>query len=147
MFLSHGILVRITFSLLAIATLYNFYYVFANYLCHSGSHEGFFASVLYPSMSQGHESLVWNEKQCEAAFPLLTKEIDDSVSGGPFQFNRSVDSYTGQVHGRIKDGKVREITRAKAYHRALTFGELEALYHFCRRSSFPRYAQRESGGL
>ena len=53
-----------------------------------------------------HESLLLNEQQCQVAFPMLTKEVDDAVAAGPFQFNRSTDEYSGQTHAKIKGGKV-----------------------------------------
>jgi hypothetical protein len=59
---------------------------------------------------QDRTSLLLDEGQCSGAFPLLNKEIDDAVAAGPFSFKRAVDDYTGQTHGRIKDGKVRTST-------------------------------------
>lgn len=56
------------------------------------------------------ESLVLTEDQCRATFPLLTKELDNALARGPFQFNRSTEDYTGQIQGRIKDGKIFIIT-------------------------------------
>ncbi|OIW29052.1 hypothetical protein CONLIGDRAFT_645192 [Coniochaeta ligniaria NRRL 30616] len=44
-------------------------------------------------------------EQCNAAFPGLTKEIDDAVAQGPFTLKQTGDS--GPLQGRIKDGQVR----------------------------------------
>ncbi|TGO17688.1 hypothetical protein BTUL_0015g00230 [Botrytis tulipae] len=52
------------------------------------------------------QSLSLTEDQCRAAFPDLTKEIDDAVTRGPFPLKRQPDHRTGLVQGRIKDGKV-----------------------------------------
>lgn len=52
------------------------------------------------------QSLSLTEDQCRAAFPGLTKEIDDAVARGPFPLKRQPDHRTGLVQGRIKDGKV-----------------------------------------
>lgn len=52
------------------------------------------------------QSLSLTEDQCRAAFPGLTKEIDDAVARGPFPLKRQPGHYTGLVQGRIKDGKV-----------------------------------------
>lgn len=43
-------------------------------------------------------------EQCAAAFPGLTKEIDDAVAKGPFVLERT--SELGPLIARIKDGKV-----------------------------------------
>jgi hypothetical protein len=45
-----------------------------------------------------------DEKQCNAAFPGLTKEIDDSVAQGPFTLKQIGES--GPLQGRIRDGKL-----------------------------------------
>jgi hypothetical protein len=50
------------------------------------------------------ENLSLNEEECDAAFPGLTKEIDDAVSLGPFKVKQTGD--LGPLQGRIKDGKV-----------------------------------------
>lgn len=52
------------------------------------------------------QSLSLTEDQCAAAFPGLTKEIDDAVARGPFPLMRQPDHHTGLVQGRIKNGKV-----------------------------------------
>lgn len=49
-------------------------------------------------------NLSLDEEQCSAAFPGLTKEIDDSVAQGPFPLKQTGDS--GPLQGRIKDGKL-----------------------------------------
>ena len=59
---------------------------------------------------QDRTSLLQDEGQCSEAYPLSNKEIDDAISAGSFIFKRAVDDYTGQTHGRIKDGKVRTST-------------------------------------
>jgi len=98
MFFSHGAPVRIACALLALTALYNFYYGFAGYFRYD------------PGVSKvalDHDSLFLNREQCEARFPLLGKEIDDAVAAsGKFVFNRTTEGWMGQVHGRIKDGKV-----------------------------------------
>jgi hypothetical protein len=43
-------------------------------------------------------------EQCAAAFPGLTKEIDDAVAKGPFVLEKS--GTLGPLVARIKDGKV-----------------------------------------
>jgi hypothetical protein len=50
-------------------------------------------------------NLFLTQEQCAAAFPALTKEIDDRVTAGPFELDWSPD-YQGSIQGRIKDGKV-----------------------------------------
>ncbi|KAK3381274.1 glycosyl transferase family 90-domain-containing protein [Podospora didyma] len=50
------------------------------------------------------ENLSLTEDQCDAAFPGLTKEIDDVVSKGPFTVKQSGD--LGPLQGRIKDGQI-----------------------------------------
>jgi hypothetical protein len=50
-------------------------------------------------------NLSLDEEQCKAAFPELTKEIDDAVAEGPFTLKQTGDG--GPVQGRIKDGQVR----------------------------------------
>lgn len=49
-------------------------------------------------------NLSLDEEQCNAAFPGLTKEIDDSVAQGAFVLKQTGDS--GPLQGRIKDGKL-----------------------------------------
>lgn len=51
-------------------------------------------------------SRLLTEEQCAATFPGLTKEIDDAVARGPFDWEMPPDGYTGLVQVRIKDGKV-----------------------------------------
>jgi len=50
-------------------------------------------------------NLSLDEDQCNAAFPGLTKEIDDAVAEGPFTLKQTGDS--GPLQARIKDGQVR----------------------------------------
>lgn len=50
-------------------------------------------------------NLSLDEEQCKAAFPGLTKEIDDAVAEGPFTLKQTGDS--GPLQGRIKNGQVR----------------------------------------
>lgn len=50
-------------------------------------------------------NLSLDAEQCNAAFPGLTKEIDDAVAQGPFALKQTGDS--GPLQGRIKDGQVR----------------------------------------
>ena len=52
------------------------------------------------------KSLSLEEKQCQAAFPGLTQEIENAVSQGPFELKRLPDDTPGLVQGRIKNGKV-----------------------------------------
>lgn len=47
-------------------------------------------------------NLSLGEEQCKAAFPGLTKEIEDTVAQGPFTLKQTGDS--GPLQGRIKDG-------------------------------------------
>lgn len=49
-------------------------------------------------------NLSLNEDQCNAAFPRLTKEIENTVAHGPFVVKQLGD--TGPLQGRIKNGKV-----------------------------------------
>lgn len=49
-------------------------------------------------------NLSLDEEQCNAAFPGLTKEIEDTVAEGPFQVKQTGD--LGPLQGRIKDGQV-----------------------------------------
>lgn len=49
-------------------------------------------------------NLSLSEEQCNAAFPGLTKEIDDAVAEGPFKVKSTGDR--GHLQGRIKDGQV-----------------------------------------
>ncbi|KAB5554883.1 glycosyl transferase family 90-domain-containing protein [Coniochaeta sp. 2T2.1] len=49
-------------------------------------------------------NLSLDEEHCNAAFPGLTKEIDDAVAQGPFTLKQKGDS--GPVQGRIKDGQL-----------------------------------------
>lgn len=51
---------------------------------------------------------------CNAAFPGLTKEIEDAVARGPFVLKRQPGHATGIVQGRIEDGKVGS-ERAEGY--------------------------------
>jgi len=69
------------------------------------------------------ESLSLNEQQCRAAFPGLTKEIDDAVARGPFILEKKPDDYQGLVQARIKDGKVR-VDQALRGDRVLILGNL-----------------------
>ncbi len=50
-------------------------------------------------------SLNLDENECSAAFPGLTKDIDDSVAGGPFTLRQAKDM--GPLQARIKNGQVR----------------------------------------
>jgi len=59
----------------------------------------------YPSKDRT-KSLFLTEHQCRAAFPGLTKEIDDAVARGPFILEKQPDDYQGLVQARIRDGKV-----------------------------------------
>lgn len=45
-----------------------------------------------------------DKDQCDAAFPGLTKEIDDAVAEGSFTLKQTGDS--GPLQGRIKDGQL-----------------------------------------
>lgn len=49
-------------------------------------------------------NLSLGEDECDAAFPGLTKEIDDTVAEGPFRVKQTGDG--GPVQGRIRDGQV-----------------------------------------
>ncbi|KAH8902684.1 hypothetical protein BR93DRAFT_947773 [Coniochaeta sp. PMI_546] len=49
-------------------------------------------------------NLSLDAEQCDAAFPGLTKEIDDAVAQGPFALKQTGDS--GPLQGRIKDGQL-----------------------------------------
>lgn len=49
-------------------------------------------------------NLSLDKDQCDAAFPGLTKEIDDAVAEGPFILKQTGDS--GPLQGRIKDGQL-----------------------------------------
>lgn len=55
-------------------------------------------------------SLSLTERQCASAFPELNKEIDRALSQGPFDLNKVADDYSGSVQGRIKNGKVCNLT-------------------------------------
>lgn len=50
-------------------------------------------------------NLSLDEDQCNAAFPGLTKEIDDVVAEGPFLVKQT--SGLGPLQGRIQNGQVR----------------------------------------
>jgi len=50
------------------------------------------------------DNLSLGEDECKAAFPGLTKEIDDTVAKGPFTVKRI--GQLGPLQGRIKDGQV-----------------------------------------
>lgn len=50
-----------------------------------------------------------DEAQCRAAFPGLTREIDDAVAEGPFVVKQTGD--LGPLQGRIKDGQVSAFVR------------------------------------
>ncbi|KAK0701475.1 glycosyl transferase family 90-domain-containing protein [Apiosordaria backusii] len=50
-------------------------------------------------------NLSLDEDQCNAAFPGLTKEIDDAVAQGPFTMKRYSNNQ-GPLQGRIKDGQI-----------------------------------------
>jgi hypothetical protein len=52
------------------------------------------------------DNLSLTEAQCAAAFPGLTKEVDEAVSRGTFSLKRT--GSRGPLKGRIRDGKVRE---------------------------------------
>ncbi|KAK3350166.1 glycosyl transferase family 90-domain-containing protein [Lasiosphaeria hispida] len=49
-------------------------------------------------------NLSLGEDECDAAFPGLTKEIDDTVAEGPFRVKQTGDG--GPVQGRIRDGQI-----------------------------------------
>ncbi|GAB1316267.1 Glycosyl transferase CAP10 domain-containing protein [Madurella fahalii] len=49
-------------------------------------------------------NLSLDEEQCDAAFPGLTKEIDDVVAEGPFQVKQA--NGLGPLQGRIQDGQI-----------------------------------------
>ena len=49
-------------------------------------------------------NLSLDEDQCNAAFPGLTKEIENTVAHGPFVVKQLGDG--GPLQARIKDGKV-----------------------------------------
>jgi hypothetical protein len=53
-------------------------------------------------------NLSLDEKQCAAAFPGLTKEIDDVVAEGPFKVRDTGD--LGPIQARVKDGQVRALS-------------------------------------
>jgi hypothetical protein len=50
-------------------------------------------------------NLSLHEDECNAAFPGLTKDIDDTVGAGPFTVKQAGE--LGPLQGRIKDGQVR----------------------------------------
>ncbi|KAK3995763.1 O-glucosyltransferase rumi [Cladorrhinum sp. PSN332] len=50
------------------------------------------------------DNLSLDEQQCNAAFPGLTKEIDDVVARGPFVVKQTGD--LGPLQGRIKNGRI-----------------------------------------
>ncbi|KAK4172797.1 glycosyl transferase family 90-domain-containing protein [Triangularia setosa] len=50
-------------------------------------------------------NLSLDEDQCDAAFPGLTKEIDDAVAEGPFNMKKYSNNQ-GPLQGRIKDGQI-----------------------------------------
>ena len=105
MFRGSNIAGRFAILVFALATFYNFYQFSQFFLRPSGPFNGSGGPV--PALEgSNHESLMLNERQCQVAFPLLTKEVDDAVAAGPFQFNRSMDEYLGQTHCKIKNGKV-----------------------------------------
>lgn len=106
-----SIIRRLGYVIFALAAFYSFYSFPAIHCRFLGSLDDSRGSR--PSLREetGHEYLLLTEKQCQVTFPLLTKEIDDVVASGPFQFNRSVDDYTGQVHCKTKGGKVRAFIR------------------------------------
>jgi len=57
----------------------------------------------------GHEKKLFqalnlNERQCEATFPGLTKDIQDSVALGAFPLKQARDM--GPLQARIKDGQL-----------------------------------------
>lgn len=54
-------------------------------------------------------NLYLNEEQCRTYFPGLTKEIDDTVAKGPFEVKQTGD--LGPLQGRIKDGRVRHLSK------------------------------------
>lgn len=119
---SHGFLGRFGFATLVLAAVYNLYRFS---LCSDGDGTGtrWVAAVGAKGRQYDHESLLLDEAQCQAAFPLLTREVEDAVAAGPFRFNRSTDDYMGQTHGRIKDGKVISSTGVLA-----EFANVEQLY-------------------
>ena len=64
-----------------------------------------FLGTKYPSKEK-LQNRALNEQQCRAAFPGLSKEIDDAVARGPFKLDKEPPDHQGLVQGRIKDGKV-----------------------------------------
>ena len=80
--------------------------------------------------SRDRRLLLLDGEQCQAAFPSLTKEIDDALKAGPFKFKRAVDDYSGQTHGRIQNGKVSVFVKCGEERNADVFGRV-ALYHCC----------------
>jgi len=64
-------------------------------------------------------SLSLNEEECSAAFPGLTKDIDETLERGHFSLERANDDYQGLVQGRIHDGKVVKTTTHEKFIREL----------------------------
>lgn len=93
-----------------------------------------FLRPTYPS-EKILQDLSMTESQCRAAFPSLTKEIDDAVLRGSFELERQKDRYTGLVQGRIGDGKASFIIKygCCGFHYSLLANSFSiAIYHLRR---------------
>ena len=104
---SRRVFVRLVVAVLMGIVLCNFHRIFVCLALVRSFLDGLRKKV--PS-TEVRESLVLTEDQCRATFPLLTKEIDNALARGPFQLNRSTEYYTGQIQGRIRDGRIFIIT-------------------------------------
>lgn len=90
---------QLTLFLGFLLALYCFLFVWRS--PETGEDFGVSAAKLTPELLN---NLSLNEGQCNAAFPGLTKDIDDAVAQGPFQVKQIGD--LGPVQARIKDGQL-----------------------------------------
>lgn len=86
----------------------------------------------YPSEDK-LENRALNEEQCRAAFPGLTKEIDDAVARGPFKLDKEPPDHQGLVQGRIKNGKLYIISADSRASRQMLY-ERDAVLHQIQRA-------------
>ena len=97
----------IRYGLLA-ALLFGYYFLIGFRLPFSQNEEALFRIVGQPSSQQpssfDFSSLTWREEQCKAAFPGLTKDIDDMMALGPFTLKQARNM--GPLQAQIQDGQV-----------------------------------------
>jgi hypothetical protein len=96
------LLVCFVFGVIALVNFYNGITIFIDSLKHWSIFDLYLNH--YPS-NEILEIFSLMERQCRAMFPGLMKEIDNTVTRGPFDLEKEPDDYIGMVQSRIKGGQ------------------------------------------